>query len=127
MVILRVVLLLSFFVSVSCWGFVQLLDSPLVGQLFPADVISRATEYLSRIRGGTGAYTESAGADICRQHVAEGIAERDGFPCNKDDIFISDGASQVCSLHRALAYHHTYILSCLTPVSCILVCAKLKP
>eukprot|EP01025_Chloroclados_australasicus_P023559 TRINITY_DN2384_c0_g1_i1.p1 TRINITY_DN2384_c0_g1~~TRINITY_DN2384_c0_g1_i1.p1 ORF type:complete len:488 (-),score=54.42 TRINITY_DN2384_c0_g1_i1:263-1726(-) len=62
-------------------------------KLYPADVISRAREYLAAIPGGTGAYSKSQGADILRKHVAEGIAERDGHPCDYNDIFLVDGAS----------------------------------
>jgi alanine transaminase len=28
-----------------------------------------------------------------RETIAAGIGERDGFPCNADDIFLTDGAS----------------------------------
>jgi len=71
----------------------QILEKPEAKSIFPADVISRAQEYLSNITGGTGAYSESKGALICRKHVAEGIEARDGFPCNPDDLWLTDGAS----------------------------------
>ena len=54
---------------------------------------ARAQEYLDNIKGGTGAYSESKGALICRRHVAQGITERDGFPCDVDDLWLTDGAS----------------------------------
>lgn len=56
-------------------------------------MIKRAKEYLDHIPGGTGAYSESKGALICRRHVAEGIEARDGFPCDTDNLWLTDGAS----------------------------------
>ena len=47
-----------------------------VGQLFPADVISRAKEYMADMPGGTGAYSASTGAEICRQQVAKVRSQR---------------------------------------------------
>ena len=55
--------------------------------------MERAREYLSNIKGGTGAYTESKGARICREHVAKGISERDGYECDIDNLWLTDGAS----------------------------------
>lgn len=71
----------------------QLLEREEAKAIFPADAIARAREYLSNIPGGTGAYSESKGALICRQHVAQGIARRDGYPCDPDDLWLTDGAS----------------------------------
>ena len=48
----------------------QLLDHPEAGKIFPKDVLARAKLYLDKI-GSTGAYTESRGAAICREHIAE--------------------------------------------------------
>lgn len=79
------------------------MDHDAASQIFPPDVIARAREYLSNIPGGTGAYSESKGALVCRQHVAKGIERRDGFPCNPDDLWLTDGASPaVHFLMRAL-------------------------
>lgn len=55
--------------------------------------MERAREYLSNITGGTGAYSESKGARICREHVAKGISERDGYECDIDNLWLTDGAS----------------------------------
>jgi alanine transaminase len=71
----------------------ELLTSPHVADIYPADVIARAKEYLARIPGGSGAYSESKGASVCREQVAAGIAARDGFPCDTDDLWLTDGAS----------------------------------
>lgn len=81
----------------------QLLDNPLAKDIFPADAIARAREYLGEIPGGTGAYSESKGARICRQHVADGVCRRDGYPCDPDDLWLTDGASpSVHFLMRAI-------------------------
>ena len=45
------------------------------------------------IPGGTGAYSESKGALVCRQAVARFISRRDGHPCDVEDLFLTDGAS----------------------------------
>ena len=37
--------------------------------------------------------TCGAGLEFVRKHVAEFITERDGFPANADDIFLTAGAS----------------------------------
>jgi alanine transaminase len=71
----------------------DLLEKEEAKALFPADVRARAAEYLDRIKGGTGAYSESKGALVCREHVAKGIEERDGHPCDMDDLWLVDGAS----------------------------------
>lgn len=71
----------------------QILDKDEAKHIFPEDVIVRAKEYLDNIKGGTGAYSESKGATICREHVAKGISERDGYPCDINDLWLTDGAS----------------------------------
>jgi DNA-binding transcriptional MocR family regulator len=71
----------------------QLLDDPRAAEIFPTDALERARKYLAGIPGGTGAYSESKGARILREDVAAGIAERDGFPCSADDLWLTDGAS----------------------------------
>ena len=51
--------------------FAQLLEFENVDKLFPSDVIKRAKEYLNAIPGGTGAYSDSQGAAIIREQIAE--------------------------------------------------------
>jgi DNA-binding transcriptional MocR family regulator len=63
-----------------------------VASKFPTDVIERARRILADI-GSTGAYSESQGALVCREMIAKGIEERDGFPADPEDIFMTDGAS----------------------------------
>lgn len=72
----------------------SMMDWPDVHKLFAADAIERAREYLREIPQGIGAYSESQGFPIVRQQVADFIAERDGIPANKEDIFLTDGASK---------------------------------
>ncbi|KAK9817869.1 hypothetical protein WJX72_003409 [[Myrmecia] bisecta] len=95
---------ISFFRQVlALCDYPELIKPAKANKLFPADVIRRAEEYLAEIPGGTGAYSDSRGADICRQHVALGIERRDGYPAEKDQIFLTDGASQgVHSVMRML-------------------------
>eukprot|EP00873_Tetraselmis_striata_P002457 jgi/Tetstr1/422721/TSEL_013518.t1 len=59
---------------------------------FPQDVLDRA-EYLLKEVKSTGAYSASQGALACRKMVAAGIEARDGFPCNPENLFMTDGAS----------------------------------
>jgi alanine transaminase len=40
----------------------------------------------------TGAYSHSQGIRGLRDTIAVGIEERDGFPANANDIFLTDGA-----------------------------------
>lgn len=70
-----------------------LLESPDVEKLFPTDAIARARAVLSACPGGTGAYSQSKGIQICREAIARGIERRDGFPSDPNSIFITDGAS----------------------------------
>ncbi|KAI5120386.1 hypothetical protein M0805_000166 [Coniferiporia weirii] len=60
--------------------------------LFPEDTIARAQEILEEV-GSIGAYSHSQGVPLVRKSVADFIAERDGYPSNPDDIFLTAGAS----------------------------------
>lgn len=71
-----------------------ILDSDQTHALFSSDAIARAWQILDQIPGrATGAYSHSQGIKGLRDAIAAGIAARDGFPANADDIFITDGAS----------------------------------
>ncbi|PNX79864.1 alanine aminotransferase mitochondrial-like, partial [Trifolium pratense] len=71
-----------------------LLDKSETQGLFSADSIERAWQIVDQIPGrATGAYSHSQGIQGLRDTIAAGIGERDGFPCNADDIFLTDGAS----------------------------------
>ncbi|XXG47064.1 hypothetical protein AAC387_Pa02g1768 [Persea americana] len=71
-----------------------ILDSDQTHALFSSDAIARAWQILDQIPGrATGAYSHSQGIKGLREAIAAGIATRDGFPANAEDIFITDGAS----------------------------------
>ncbi|CAK0772104.1 hypothetical protein CVIRNUC_003929 [Coccomyxa viridis] len=72
----------------------ELIESGKAEGVFPSDVIERARRYLAAMPGGTGAYSDSRGAMVLRKDIAKGIEERDGFPCNPDFLYLTDGASQ---------------------------------
>ncbi|KAK9906640.1 hypothetical protein WJX75_005366 [Coccomyxa subellipsoidea] len=72
----------------------ELLENEQAKAIFPPDVIARAKKYLAAIPGGTGAYSDSRGAMVLRKDIAKGIEERDGYPCDPDNLFLTDGASQ---------------------------------
>ncbi|MQM05119.1 hypothetical protein Taro_037927 [Colocasia esculenta] len=57
-----------------------LLDRDETHALFSADAVERAWKILDGIKG-------------LREAIAAGIAARDGYPANADDIFLTDGAS----------------------------------
>lgn len=72
------------------------LDCKGLAGTFPEDVERRAAEYNEKIRGGTGAYSESKGVLCLRQAVARGVERRDGVACDPEKIFLLDGASAGC-------------------------------
>ncbi|KAF9045331.1 transaminase [Panaeolus papilionaceus] len=69
----------------------------LAPNVFPKDVVARARE-LSQEIGSIGAYSHSQGVPFIRQNVAKFIEERDGFPANPANIFLTGGASAGVSL-----------------------------
>lgn len=73
----------------------KLLDHPDVLEStfgYPKDVLERARWLLSEI-GSVGAYSQSAGAPAIRESVARYIEERDGFPADPANVYLSAGAS----------------------------------
>ncbi|XP_017877130.1 alanine aminotransferase 1 [Ceratina calcarata] len=61
---------------------------------YPEDAKERARTILQQCKGGSvGAYSESAGIEIIRKHVAQYIEKRDGFPSDYRNIILSNGAS----------------------------------
>ncbi|KAM7483946.1 hypothetical protein LguiB_008529 [Lonicera macranthoides] len=71
-----------------------ILDKSETQGLFSADAIERAWQILDQIPGrATGAYSHSQGIKGLRDTIAAGIEVRDGFPCDPNDIFLTDGAS----------------------------------
>lgn len=59
---------------------------------YKSDVIARAKKLLKDIKS-VGAYSQSQGGTGIRQSVADFIERRDGYPADKDSIFLSAGAS----------------------------------
>jgi len=75
-----------------------LMDDPNIGSMFPPDVIARAKTYLTHLKGGLGAYTDSKGNPYIRKEIADSITAQCGSPSNPDNIFISNGASEVARM-----------------------------
>jgi alanine transaminase len=71
----------------------SMLEDDTMRAAFPVDVVARAENYISRIKGGVGAYSNSQGVDVVREEVAAFISERDGVPADPENIFLTDGAS----------------------------------
>lgn len=63
---------------------------------FPEDAKNRAQAILAGCRGGSvGSYSDSAGIEIIRRHVAQYIEKRDGgVPADWNNIILSAGASE---------------------------------
>ncbi|XP_077293296.1 alanine aminotransferase 2-like [Arctopsyche grandis] len=61
---------------------------------FPDDVKMRTREILKACSGSSvGAYSDSAGIEIIRKHVADYIERRDGVSANWKNIYLTGGAS----------------------------------
>jgi glutamate--glyoxylate aminotransferase len=71
-----------------------LLEDPRLHSMFPPDAIARARDYLANVKGGVGAYSDSAGNPYVRQEVARFIEARDGHKADPDRIFLTNGASE---------------------------------
>lgn len=71
-----------------------LLEDPIVANTFPADAVSRARTYLSKLNGGLGAYSDSKGNPFIRQEISDFITRQTGQASSPDNIFVSNGASE---------------------------------
>lgn len=70
------------------------LPSLLDGDFIPNDVKERVRLLLKYCGGGSvGAYSDSAGIEIIRRHVAEYITERDGIRSDWQNVVLTTGAS----------------------------------
>lgn len=75
----------------GCISYPKLLESPDM----PSDVKEQAKAILGSCGGHSmGAYSQSTGIEIIRQHVAEYISNRDGIPCDSENVILSGGASE---------------------------------
>ncbi|KAJ3045254.1 hypothetical protein HDV00_011126 [Rhizophlyctis rosea] len=75
-------------------------------QLFAEDAITRSKQLLKAMGGSSGAYSHSQGIPLVREHVTKFIEERDGYPSDPDDIFLTAGASPGVQLvlHTLMAH-----------------------
>lgn len=73
------------------------------------DVKERARTILSGTRGcSVGSYTDSAGIEVIRKHVAQYIQDRDhGIPADPENIILSTGASG--AIKNLLALFHSEV------------------
>ncbi len=78
----------------SLMEYPALLDSTIIKDLYPADIIERAKHLHHLMPHGTGAYTQSAGMPFIKQAIAEFINKRDGIPTDENQIILTDGASK---------------------------------
>lgn len=84
---------ITFYRQVACLTeYPDLMDKPEATSLFPKDVIHRARSLLQSI-GSVGAYSHSMGVPLIRQHIAEFLQKRDGFPADPETIYLTAGAS----------------------------------
>ncbi|KAF7800227.1 hypothetical protein EIP86_011474 [Pleurotus ostreatoroseus] len=83
----------------------------IVKDTWPSDVIARAKELQAEI-GSIGAYSHSKGVPLIRKHVAKFIEDRDGYPSDPEDIFLTAGASAGVSLllNVLITPHQTGVL-----------------
>ncbi|CAK7894603.1 hypothetical protein CAAN1_02S04896 [[Candida] anglica] len=74
----------------------DLASSKGVKELFPQDIIKRASTLLKDV-GSIGAYSHSQGTPAIRKSVAKFISDRDGYPADHNKIFLTSGASAAVS------------------------------
>jgi len=67
--------------------------NPGIMDSLPSDVQDRVKKTLDGTAGSIGAYTHSQGLEAIRKDVSEFILDRDGYPADPNDIFLTDGAS----------------------------------
>lgn len=60
--------------------------------MFPTDVQERARQLLDSF-GSVGAYTNSRGNELVRQHVVDFLLERDGYVEDFNNVYLTGGAS----------------------------------
>eukprot|EP00211_Chloroparvula_japonica_P002410 CAMPEP_0119145646 /NCGR_PEP_ID=MMETSP1310-20130426/37822_1 /TAXON_ID=464262 /ORGANISM="Genus nov. species nov., Strain RCC2339" /LENGTH=461 /DNA_ID=CAMNT_0007137477 /DNA_START=157 /DNA_END=1539 /DNA_ORIENTATION=+ len=75
----------------SLTNYPELADYEHAADIFPADVIEKARLITSLVN--TGAYSHSQGHHLFREWIAKFIEERDGYPSDPKNIFMTDGAS----------------------------------
>lgn len=68
-------------------------DQAALEQIYFKSAIKRAKEISDSV-ASIGAYTHPKGIPLIREHVAQFIERRDGFPSDPEMIFLTDGASE---------------------------------
>ncbi len=80
-------------------------DFSKLAEVFPADAVKRANE-ITEICPSIGAYSPSNGLEFVRKAVAQFIEERDGFPSDPNQIYLTNGASEgIFRLLNAIIAH----------------------
>lgn len=77
---------------VQCPRLLERKDSELEA-LYSSDAIKRVRE-IDRHMVSVGAYSNSKGHKFIRDHIAEFLEARDGYPADPEHIFLTDGASE---------------------------------
>ena len=72
-------------------------DTLIKNGLYKKDAFRRANKLLSQIGKSVGAYSGTQGVYGIRETVANFISNRDGFPADPNDIFLTDGATKAVS------------------------------
>ena len=103
-----------------------LLDDPRVASAFPPDAIARAKKYLSMVKGGLGAYSDSRGNPGVIGEISDFLVRRDGVAPQPNSIFLTNGASEgVRMCLRALLTNSGGRRGGMTPIpQCASACAK---
>lgn len=65
----------------------------LESNIFPPDIIARASEFLNS-SNGLGAYSASPGVPYIRTRIAEALTRRDNVLAKPESIFLTNGASE---------------------------------
>ncbi|KAG2549349.1 hypothetical protein PVAP13_9KG269400 [Panicum virgatum] len=72
----------------------HLLERSETNSLFSSDAIAKARKILDLFPWRTtGGYSHCQGTEGLRDVIAAGITSRDGFHCNAEDIFLTDGSA----------------------------------
>ena len=83
--------------------------------VFPNDVNKRARRILNVTKMSLGCYSEPQGIEIIRESVASYIEKRDGYPADKNSIFLTTGAgTSIKVIFPLLCYCSSSVISLFT-------------
>lgn len=74
----------------------DLLENEKAKEIFPQDAMDRAREIMQNL-SSVGAYSHSKGVKYFRDTVARFIEDRDGYPADPEQIYLTAGASTAVS------------------------------